>query len=61
MVNNYFSNDSLSFLITEKDFVSTAMKCLSLFCKALGAILSDHKTGYWVIVLDYPFSWIPIT
>ena len=61
IVNNHFPNDSILSMIAEKEYVLIVMECLSLFYKASGAIVNDHKIYYWIISLDDLPAWIPTT
>ena len=61
MVNNHFLDDSLVSMIVDRELVSTTSKCLNLFCQALGDIISDNKSDYWIVGLDEPPTWIMIT
>ena len=59
MVRDHFVDDSLLTMTTEKEYIITTMQFLALFCKELGAIVSDTKIDYQIIGLNDPPTWIP--
>lgn len=54
MVNNHFTNDSLLSIGMDQSSVDDALSCLVNFCRAFGAIVSPHKTIFWLIGVDMP-------
>jgi hypothetical protein len=58
MVNNHFLDDSLFSVRDEQESVDGALTCLDTFCVASGAMVSVHKTNFWIIGLDSSPKWI---
>jgi len=54
--HNHFADDSLLSVRVDQDSVAGARDCLSVFCEASGAIVSDHKMDYWLVGLDEALS-----
>ena len=61
MVNNHFADDSLMSMKAYQDSIVGAQDCLSTFCEASGVVVNDHKINYWLVGLDEPPTWIPLT
>lgn len=59
MVNHLFADDSLLSVCVDQGSVDGARDCLAVFCKAFGAVVSDHKTNYWLVGLEDPPDSIP--
>jgi hypothetical protein len=60
MVNDHFADDSLLLVSVDQESVSAARDCFILFCEVVGAIVSDHKTNYWLVGLEDLPTWFPI-
>jgi len=60
MIKNHFAYDSLFSVSIDQKSISTARDCLVVFCEASGAIVSDHKTNYWLVGLEDQPTWFPV-
>jgi hypothetical protein len=58
MVNNHVIDDSHLSVSVGKGLVDGALACLDMFSATSGVVVSDHKTNYWLVVLDAPLDWI---
>jgi len=61
MVNNHFAGDSLLFVRVNQESVARARDYLSAFFLAFEAMVSDHKTDYWLVDLDELLDLCPPT
>ena len=61
-VNNHFVDDSLlSIQVNQESMYFSTWDFFSIFCKEYGSKIGDHKTKYWLIGIDEPPKWIPLS
>ena len=58
MVNNNFGDDYLSSISVDQGTVDRALSCLDTFCRDSSAIVSTHKTNFWLLELDSVLTFV---